>query len=239
MRVFYSSKQAQKFLKKGAAVTMGNYDGLHLGHRSIIKTLKKEAKKRKLKSVVYTFEPHPVRVLAPKITPPLINTLDQKIELFKELGIDILIFEKFDRQFGNHSPKSFFDKFLMKRLNAHFIVVGHDFSFGNKRQGNIETLETFSKAQDIDCQIIDPCLEKDILASSSLVRKYVQGGELQEASLLLRRLFFIDGIIIKGDQRGKDLGFPTANLNTKNELIPLSGVYATKIKSPYFRKLVA
>lgn len=230
MRIFDSSQQAQTLLRKGAAVTIGNYDGLHLGHRSIITQLKAEAKKRKLLSVVYTFEPHPVKVLAPAIAPPLINTREQKIEFLKNCGVDIVIFEKFNKRFSHLSPEIFFKKVLIERLNAGFIIVGHDFTFGSKRQGNIETLEHFCHTYKIGVRIVEPCLYGETLVSSSLIRRYVTEGKVKEVIPLLTRPFFIEGMVVRGAGRGKTLGIPTLNLRVGNELLPGKGVYATRVR---------
>lgn len=206
---------------------MGNYDGLHLGHRSILTTLKKEAKKRGVPAIVYTFNPHPVHLLAPSIAPPLINTLDQKIELMKTTGIDALVIEKFDSHFSEQPPEAFFKKHLVKNLNAHFIIVGYDFTFGAKRKGNMETLEILGFQNQIDVKIVEPYFKGQTLVSSSLIRKYLAEGKVEKTKELLTRPCFIDGTVVKGTSRGKILGFPTANLKTINELIPKNGVYAT------------
>lgn len=227
MKVFYSSTQAKEFCQKGTAITMGNYDGLHLGHRSILALLKKEAKKRGVPAMVYTFHPHPVHLLAPSIAPPLINTLDQKIELMKTTGMDALVIEKFDSRFSEQSPEAFFKKHLVKNLNARFIIVGYDFTFGAKRKGNMETLEILGFQNQIDVKIVEPYFKGQTLVSSSLIRKYLLEGKVEKTKDLLTRSYFIDGVVVKGTRRGKILGFPTANLKTINELIPKNGVYAT------------
>lgn len=230
MKVFRSSFSAKRFCRRGSAITMGNYDGVHLGHRSIVKSLIAEAKKRGIPSVVYTFEPHPVKILAPQIAPTLINTLDQKIELLKSCGVDAMIVEKFNQKFALHTPIQFFEKFAVKRLKARFITVGYDFTFGAKRQGNIETLERLCFQHQIDVRIVDPFLNGNALVSSTLIRKYISEGKVKEVNPLIQRPFFIDGKVIRGRQRGSKLGIQTANLKTQNELIPHSGVYATRVQ---------
>lgn len=207
---------------------MGNYDGLHLGHRSILALLKKEAKKRGVPSIVYTFNPHPVHLLAPSIAPPLINTLDQKIELMKTFNIDALVIEKFDSHFSEQQPESFFKKHLLKNLNARFIIVGYDFTFGAKRKGNMETLEILGFQNQMDVKIVEPYFKGQTLVSSSLIRKYLAEGKVEKTKELLARPYFMDGTVIKGTSRGKILGFPTANLKPINELMPKNGVYATR-----------
>lgn len=209
-------------------VTLGNFDGIHLGHRVLIKTLIEGCKKRGLTPVLYTFEPHPVKVLAPHSAPKLINTQKQKTELIKSLSIKKIIYEKFDPAFAKMSAKDFFEKILIKKLKARFIVVGYDFTFGHKREGNIETLEKFCFAHKINCQIVTPQFLKGTLPSSSLIRKLIADGDVKEAQPLLHRPYFIEGTVESGHHRGEQLGFRTANLKPFNELIPKIGVYATK-----------
>ncbi|MBI2340086.1 MAG: hypothetical protein HYU99_06975, partial [Deltaproteobacteria bacterium] len=152
--------------------------------------------------MLLTFEPHPVRVLAPEVAPPLLNTLNQKFELLEECGVDAVVVEKFTRAFSRLSPEAFFRKYIVSALKARFVTVGYDFTFGAKRRGNIETLEFFCFQKQIDVKIIQPFLAKDTLVSSTLVRKYIQAGKVKQAARLLGRPYFMDGRIIKGKQRG-------------------------------------
>lgn len=228
MKVFNSSNSAKDFCKKGSAVALGNFDGIHLGHREILKMLKEEAGKRRIPSVVYTFEPHPVKILSPAVAPQLINTFKQKIELLDECGIDAVVVEKFNRPFSHNSSDEFFWKYLLGHLNSQFIIVGYDFTFGSKRQGNIETLQRLCFENRVDVMIMDPFFAKDTLVSSTLIRKYIQERKVKKTIPLLNRPFFIDGEVVSGEKRGKNLGIPTINLKTKNELIPKEGVYATR-----------
>lgn len=220
----------KKKIYRSTGVTLGNFDGLHLGHRVLIKTLLNGCKKRDLTPVLYTFEPHPVKVLAPHSAPKLINTQKQKTELIKELKIKKIVYEKFNRTFARMSAENFFEKIILKKLKAKFIVVGYDFTFGKKREGNIETLERLCFKNGLDISVVTPQMKKNTLSSSSLIRKQIAGGNVREATDLLARNFFIDGQIISGHHRGAALGFHTANLKTDNELIPADGVYATRIQ---------
>ncbi|MBI4412169.1 MAG: bifunctional riboflavin kinase/FAD synthetase [Deltaproteobacteria bacterium] len=226
MKVFTSSRAARAFCKKGTALAIGNYDGIHQGHRFILGLLAREAEKRDVPAVVYTFDPHPVRVLAPNVAPPLINTRRQKIGLLGLCGVSATILEKFTPSFSRLSAEDFFQKILVDRLNPCFVIVGYDFTFGLRRQGNIETLERLCFQNRIDVKIVEPVLQKGTLVSSSLIRRYVREGRIAEATRGLARPYFIEGRIIRGKQRG--LGIPTANLKSENELIPREGVYATQ-----------
>lgn len=229
MKIFDSACKAGNFLKNGSAITIGNYDGVHIGHRFILERLRNEAGKRGLPAVVYTFEPHPVKLLAPSAAPPTINTLKQKMELLAGCGVSAVVVEKFTRRFSHHSPKDFFRKFIVSCLHAKFIMVGYDFTFGAKRQGNIETLEKLGMNHGIGVNIVKPRLYKDTLVSSTLVREYVLDGRIKEVMPLLGRPFFINGRVVAGSKRGAKLGIPTANMETENELIPKKGVYITRV----------
>lgn len=227
MKVFTSSLKAKSFCQKGAAITIGNFDGVHRGHQDILKKLITKAKQLKIPSVVYTFKPHPVKVLSPHNAPKLIQTLPQKIELLKNQGVDAVVLEPFTRKFASLTAKPFFEKILKNRLNSRFILVGYDFTFGAKRSGNRDTLKQLCDQHDIDLLIEDAFFVKDTLSSSSLVRKEISEGDIVSANKLLGRPYFIDGVIVKGDGRGRTIGVPTANLDSDQELLPDTGVYAT------------
>ncbi len=230
IRIFHDTTKAHTFLKHGSAITIGNYDGLHIGHRSILTDVFFSARKLGLKSALLTFDPHPVKVLAPQMAPLLINTLDQKIELVEKLGLDAIIIQKFNHHFASESPEAFFKKRLLSDLNAKHITVGYDFTFGAGRQGTIETLEILGYQNDIDINIINAKMQNRLLASSTIIRKLIASGDIKRAARLLDRPFFIDGKVIHGHARGASLGIRTANLATENELLPKDGVYATLIR---------
>ena len=230
MKTFDSISKANSFLKKGSAIAIGNYDGIHYGHRSILKKLIKEGKKNKFKTALLTFRPHPAKTLAPETSFKLINTYEQKNELLKETGIDAVIFHKFDKRFAKTSPEKFFEKYLIKELSTKTVFVGHDFTFGDQRSGTIETLEHLGGKHNIKINIMPDMMLENTLVSSSLIRKLLMEGQVKLANKLLTRLFFIDGKVVHGFQRGTSLGMHTANLKTKNELIPNDGVYATKVQ---------
>ncbi len=229
MKVFKSSAKATKFLKKGSAITLGNFDGVHLGHRALIGRIVLEAKKRGIAAVVYTFQPHPVRLLSPHNAPPLINTIEQKIELIASLDVDALVLEPFTPDFSHTTPHDFFEHILIDRLHAQFLISGYDFTFGARRSGDRETLKNLGGQHGIDVAILKPQFSGETLVSSSLIRKYVQEGQVKVAGKYLCRPFFLDGTIVKGQGRGRTIGIPTANLKTKQELIPAYGVYATHL----------
>lgn len=227
--VFHSTAQASEFLKTGAVVAIGNYDGVHLGHQEILRKTIAAARARKLKSVVLTFNPHPVKMLSPHVAPKLITTEAQKVELLLALGFDAVVLQPFDHNFARLKPERFFTEHLIKNLCARFVLVGYDFTFGEKRSGTIETLEMLAKKNTIDVEIISAKMDDATLVSSTLIRKLVSEGDVVLARELLTRPFFIDGTVVHGHKRGAALGIHTANLTTANELLPGDGVYATLV----------
>ncbi|MDO8462594.1 MAG: bifunctional riboflavin kinase/FAD synthetase [Deltaproteobacteria bacterium] len=220
---------------KNGIVTLGVFDGVHRGHQKILKNVLKKARAADTHSIVYTFDPHPARVLAPTAPLLLINTLTQRLELIKSCGLDLVIVEPFTREFARLSATDFFEKVLIKRLSAREIIVGYDFTFGSKREGTVEKLETLGKKHKIPVTIIpairsnngDTVFDKGLLISSTQIRNFVACGRVREAAKLLGRNHFIDGIVIHGRGLGQKLGIETANLKSENELIPAVGVYSS------------
>lgn len=230
MKVFHTTQQACAFLARGAAVTIGNFDGVHLGHCAILANLTAVAAAKRLKSVVLTFDPHPVKVLAPALAPPQINTREQKIELLAKLGLDVVVMQRFDLRFARVTPQAFFTRYLLAHLNARYISVGYDFTFGAGRQGTIETLERLGSTHDVQIHIVDAKMQGKMLVSSTVIRKLLSDGDVKTAESLLMRPFFIDGRVVHGQKRGGELGLHTANLKSANELLPRDGVYATLVR---------
>ncbi len=228
--IFPSTSEAKKFLKQGSCVAIGNYDGFHFGHKAIVQSLIQNATEKKLKSVLLTFEPHPVKLLAPDVAPLLINTLKQKLELIGNCGLDAIVVQSFDLKFSKIKPEDFFKKYLLGDLNAQFVTVGHDFTFGEKRSGTIETLEHLAQKNHIEAKIVEAKMLANTLVSSSLIRKLIKDGNVKLAHKMLTRFFFIDGNVVQGHNRGTALGIHTANLTTTNELIPSDGVYASFVQ---------
>ena len=205
-------------------ITIGNFDGLHLGHRKILKTVLEEAQKIKGQSVVFTLNPHPSEVLTPHKSLPKINTLEEKIALIENQGIDVLILEPFTQELSQKTPEEFFNDILLKKLSPKVIVVGHDFRFGHKRKGNMRLLQELAQNKIKIIEVPPFKLDKKIV-SSSLIREIVQNGDVESAHTYLGRPFFVAGTVISGSGRGKKIKTPTANLFVGNRLIPGDGVY--------------
>lgn len=211
-------------------LAIGNYDGVHLGHQHIIQLVHDSAKSKNLPSVLLTFEPHPVKVLAGAVAPHLINTIEQKIELLQRTNLDAVIFQNFTTDFSEQSPESFFETILKNDLNARKIFVGYDFTFGHERKGNVELLEKLCQQNNTEFQSLPAFLLDKMTVRSSLVRSTLSEKNIVLTNQLLGRAFFIDGMIVSGHKRGTALGIHTANLASKNELLPPDGVWASKIQ---------
>ncbi len=229
MKIFHSSKQAQGKTKK-LVLALGNFDGVHLAHRKMFELTLSLAKELKAKPGVFTFDPHPVKILSPSSTPPLIGTAEQKIKWIKKNKIKVLILEPFDKTLAALSPEDFFNKVLILNLSVKGLVVGYDFTFGKARSGNLETLEKLCQKNGVKLKILPAFHYKNTLVSSTQIRHFILNGKILEANLLLGRPFSIQATVVRGQGIGRTLNFPTANLMVANELLPLSGVYATLTK---------
>jgi len=210
-------------------MTIGNFDGVHRGHQALIGRLIERAREIEGKSVVFTFHPHPLKVMAPEKCPPLINLPPQKISLFEKLGVDIVVNQEFTREFALQSPRDFVELILCKPLHPVEIFVGSDFRFGKAREGNIDCLQKLGAEFGFEVRIVDPITYKEVIVSSTLIRKLLAEGRIEEASEFLGRSYAITGTVVKGDARGRELGFPTANVRTENDIILRKGVYAVKV----------
>jgi riboflavin kinase/FMN adenylyltransferase len=210
-----------------SVVSIGNFDGLHLGHREILTTVVNRARELGLRSVAMTFSPHPIRFLAPDRAPRMISTLDQKIRLIQETGIDVLFIATFDLPFSRLSPEEFVEQYLIRGLQTRWVCVGGNFNFGYKQRGSIETLRQFkSQFQIIE---VPPVRVRGTIVSSSRIRQLVGQGRVSRACRLLGRWFDIEGQIVSGAGRGRTMKVPTLNVEPDNELIPGRGVYISRI----------
>ncbi|MEK7680375.1 MAG: bifunctional riboflavin kinase/FAD synthetase [Deltaproteobacteria bacterium] len=207
-------------------VTLGNFDGIHTGHRLILKKVVARARALKCPSVVYTFEPHPLKVVDPGRSLELILDTEDKKALIKDAGIDWLVFARFTRSFASKHPKEFVEEVLAAGLKAREVWVGANFVFGKGRSGTVEHLKALGGEFGFRVFAIAPARSGREVVSSSRIRALIKDGFVEKASKLLKRDFSIKGIVVKGRGIGKALGFPTANLRIKTELVPKNGVYA-------------
>lgn len=212
---------------KGIVVTLGVFDGVHRGHEQLFQRVLRDAKKRNLMAVAYTFHPHPARVLVPEACPPMITTLEQKLELMSKTGLQATIVEPFTRTYAHQSPEAFFKNILVKRLHAREVVVGYDFTFGVHRSGTLTQLKKLAEASGIRVHIVPPYLWKETIISSTQIRQRLASGQLERAEPLLGRPYFMEGKVMQGRGIGGQLGIHTANLRSENDLILPTGVYVT------------
>jgi len=211
-------------------VTIGNFDGVHRGHGEIFAHLKRRSLERGLPSVVVTFEPHPLKILAPESAPSLITTFERKAALIEEFGVDYLVVVPFSKEFSQVAASDFVLNILCGSLGMRHIIIGHDYAFGRGREGNYQTLENLGALHGFTLEDLPPIGEDGVVFSSSLVRSAVADGDMTEASQILGRYFQISGTVVHGCEIGQTLGFPTANIATANELIPADGVYAVMVE---------
>ena len=214
-----------------SVIAIGNFDGIHLGHQKVINDAKKKAKKNRLPFGLMTFEPVPVMFFNKKIKNHRINSLEQKKDQLKKLKLNFLIVIKFNKKFSSLSPEEFIKKIIHKKTNCRFLYVSKNFKFGFKRKGNIETLKKYEKQYDFKNVIVKPFKVKKKTISSTFIRKKIRKGHIEEVNKLLNRNWSIKGKVIKGQKRGRKIGFPTCNLKLGSYAIPRLGVYAVKVKT--------
>ncbi len=219
-----------KSILKDSVVTIGNFDGVHLGHREIISRVVESSRRVGGPAILMTFDPHPRKVLQPEKNLKTIFPREDLENEIKKLGIDILIFEPFSRELSQMSPDDFIQTRIYKPLSPHSLIVGYDFHFGANREGNLEKLKELTDRLKINLEIVSPVKTDHMLVSSSQIRLALANGDVAAAKQMLGRSFYLKGLIVKGKGRGKTIGFPTANLSARAETFPKLGVYATQIK---------
>ncbi len=228
MKVFRSIKRLS--LIGPSVVTIGNFDGVHLGHQKIIKTLKEKADREGLAGVLVTFDPHPVKVLHPDRNLKLLMPLEERLSLIEKLGIDICVVVPFTREFSKTPPEAFVRDFLVNKLNAKHVVVGSGYRFGRAKTGDTRGLRRLGRKYDFGLTVVRPVRRFGHVVSSSNIRQLLGWGRVCDASQMLGRPFYIEGRVVKGQGRGGPLlGVPTANIKTQYEMLPKEGVYAVKV----------
>ena len=210
----------------GGAVSIGNFDGVHLGHAKIVAQLNMLATELDAPVIIFTFDPHPVRLLRPEQVPPPLTWTKRKAQLLRQLDVDAMVVFPTDEHILSLSPRQFFDQVICERLEARAMAEGPNFFFGHERSGNIDTLRSLCDAKQIPLQIVDPVRDADDVISSSRIRKAIQAGDVDTARRLLTEPYRIRGMVTHGASRGARIGFPTANLDAIDTLVPAPGVYA-------------
>jgi riboflavin kinase/FMN adenylyltransferase len=210
-------------------LALGNFDGLHRGHLKIIERVRRRADERGSTAVAVTFDPHPPRIVRPDKAPPLLMTHAQKLEALARAGIDGVAVVRFTPELSRWEPEHFVRTVLVDWLRVADVWVGANFLFGRDRSGNFSLLRTLGARLGFRAEKIDPVRYKEFVVSSTRIRRLIQEGRVDEAGTLLGHHYFVDGTVVRGDGRGRTLGFPTANLQTDNECLPEAGVYATLV----------
>jgi riboflavin kinase / FMN adenylyltransferase len=208
-------------------LALGNFDGLHRGHLKIIERVRRGAAEHGGTPMAMTFDPHPPRVLRPDKAPKLLMTKSQRLESLHSAGISCVAVVRFTRELSEWDPEMFIRTVLVDWLRVSEVWVGANFLFGHGRSGNFTVLRTLGQHYGFRADKIDPVRYKDFVVSSTRIRRLVSEGRVDEAGALLGHPYFVDGTVVAGRRRGREIGFPTANLQTTNELIPPHGVYAT------------
>mgnify|MGYP006432729841 FL=1 len=221
---------------RNGVIAIGNFDGLHLGHLKVINEAKVKAKKLNLPFGVMTFEPIPVMFFNKKLKNHRINSLEQKKNLLKKLKLDFLIVIKFNKYFSSLTAEDFIKKIIYKKIKCKYLYVSRNFKFGHKRRGNIKTLKKFEKLFDYTRVITKPYKKNNKIISSTIIRKKIRAGKIDEINKLLNRIWSVEGKVIKGQKRGRKIGFPTCNLKLDNYVIPRLGVYTVKVSNKNFNK---
>ena len=221
------SSLADAALNGASVLSIGNFDGIHLGHRVILQHVVQRGRDLGLRATAMTFDPHPIRVLAPDKAPKLISTLDQRLQLIEETGIELTFVATFDYAFARLSPEAFIQQYIVEGLHTRTICVGSNFNFGSGGRGTVETLR--QHRSQLELVEVPPVTVRGVTVSSTHIRKLVSDGSVSRAGRLLGRWFEIEGRIVSGAGRGREVTVPTLNLESENELLPARGVYVTRI----------
>jgi riboflavin kinase / FMN adenylyltransferase len=229
METFRSISELSK-LRGPLFLAIGVFDGVHLGHQAVISTSAQHARAANGTPVVVTFDPHPEKVLRPKTAPHLLTATPHKIALIRDLGVAHLLIITFDKQFAATEPEEFVHELVEHSKSLREICVGHEWSFGKNRRGNLKLLNQFGARFDFGVVGIPPVTVNRELVSSTTIRKAVETGDLAKAAQMLGREYTVLGTVVSGDNRGKKIGFPTANLSAHNEQFPPNGVYFAEAK---------
>ncbi len=235
MLVFHDPLR-QTDLPRGCVATIGNFDGIHVGHQQIVRGVVERARELGRPSAVITFHPHPLSIVAPDRVPKQILTLSQKEELLRDLGVDALLVVPFTHEFSRWTAERFIEEFLVNALRAAEVRIGRDFCFGAGREGNLERLTEAGKRFGFDVEGVEDVKCRGIRVSSSLVRDAISKGAMRIVTMALGRTYFVDGRVATGRRLGRKMGFPTVNVDPANDLFPGGGVYITTCRFESFSR---
>ncbi|PKM79888.1 MAG: riboflavin biosynthesis protein RibF [Firmicutes bacterium HGW-Firmicutes-14] len=228
MEVYHGIKVMDK--SKNIVIALGNFDGVHLGHRELIRRTREIAETEKGIPAVFTFDPHPMKVLQPDRYPPMLLSREEKINILSGLGIRLLIITPFSKDISMLSPEAFVNEILVDRLNVRAVIVGYNYNFGYRGEGNVETLRHLTENRGIRTVVVSPVKLHGVEVSSTLIRRLLLEGKVFEAAEYLGYHPFVTSRVVEGDRRGRELGFPTANMDLPADiLVPANGVYAVRV----------
>ena len=223
----HRSRALELMRRTDSVVTPGNHDGVHLGHRALIDAAKRTADAQGWQTLAMCFEPHPTAVLVPERAPVLITDMRRRVEILKGAGCDDVVVLPFDSEFSKMTPDRFVERVLLEACRAKGVVVGPDFHFGHRRSGNISTLRHWGEREGFTVELVQPVMYGDEAVSSTRLRRILRDdGNVEDAAIMMTRVHETTGLVTRGDQRGRELGFPTANLEVEPVQLPKDGVYA-------------
>ncbi len=219
-------------LPRGSIVTVGSFDGVHLGHEAVLREIARRADAAERVSVLVTFEPHPLEIVNPQAAPPLLTTDVERREILAQLPLDYVLFLRFDRRLASLTPEAFVEQVLIERCQMRELVIGHDHGFGRGRSGDVDTLRRLGAERGFEVDVVDPVDVGEQHVSSSRIRRAVAGGDLTTAARMLGRPYQVSGQVGRGERRGRLLGVPTINLADlpPQKLLPPDGVYAVRVE---------
>ncbi len=227
MRIYQNLSSIKKI--KPSVIAIGNFDGIHLGHQKVLKQAYKKAKNNNLKLGIVTFEPMPIMFFNKKIKNHRINNLEQKIKGLADLRIDFLVVIKFNKKFSNLTYKQFIEKIIYKKINSKFIFISKNFRFGKNREGDVSKLKQSELSFSYKTCVLKPLKKKNKTLSSSIIRSGIRKGKIKNINKYLGREWSIEGTVIKGEKRGRKIGFRTCNIKINDYVLPKLGVYSVKV----------
>jgi riboflavin kinase/FMN adenylyltransferase len=213
---------------RGTVVTVGTFDGVHLGHRQVLDEIARRAERTGRRSVLVTFHPHPLRVVRPEAAPPMLTTLAEKKEILAESGLEYVVFLPFTPVLQNYPARRFVEEILIGRVDMRELVIGYDHGFGRGREGGVDTLRAIGAEIGFDVDVVEAVHVEGEPVSSGRIRRLLGSGEVEAAARLLGRCYWLDGEVVQGERKGRELGFPTANvaIEDPHKMLPAEGVYA-------------
>ena len=229
MEVFRGHQELARAAWPGSAVAIGNFDGVHAGHRALIGRACELARAHGVKSAALTFDPHPIELLSPGTAPPKLTSIERRLELMAAAGLDAVLVEPFTRELASLAPDAFIDRVVIGALGARAIIVGYDFSYGAGRAGSTDALRAHGDRAGVEIAIVSAVEAGGEVVSSTRIRRALEAGDVARAEQLLGRRWDVDGVVVHGAKRGRAIGVPTANISPASDLPVAPGIYAVTL----------